>query len=242
MPYTLCVITYAWRRLHTNPSDWIKIKGLLKQSLYFLAPQTGLEPVTLRLTVWCSLISIIFHTSINFQKWLKTRSFWVSYKINNVYYLTYVYRFCSQFCSQNNFRDFKLEPMTIRKIHMCSYINWALCFSSFDVIFFSSRVSVCCRTFRYVPLLPLSHGCLCTDLFDAYWLFSTFRKQRRITEIHAELFIFNIAVRLPCNRFVMLPRQSPFFGSSVLFPSFLLQVVFRYNFLSQKQYYVIFIA
>ena len=26
MPYTLCVITYALRRLHTNPSDWIKIK------------------------------------------------------------------------------------------------------------------------------------------------------------------------------------------------------------------------
>ena len=24
------------------------------------------------------------------------------------------------------------------------------------------------ETFRYVPLLPLSHGCLCTDLFDGY--------------------------------------------------------------------------
>ena len=89
----------------------------------FMAPIVGLEPTTLRLTVWCSLISIIFHTSINFQKCLKTRGFWMTYKINNVYYLTYVYRFCSQFCSQNNFRDFKLEPMTIRKIHMCSYIN-----------------------------------------------------------------------------------------------------------------------
>ena len=88
-----------------------------------LAPIVGLEPTTLRLTVWCSLISIIFHTSINFQKCLKTRGFWMTYKINNVYYLTYVYRFCSQFCSQNNFRDFKLEPMTIRKIHLCSYIN-----------------------------------------------------------------------------------------------------------------------
>ena len=47
--------------------------------------------------------------------------------------------------------------------HSC---NLALCFSSFDVI--SSRVSVCCRTFCYVPLLSLSHGCLCTDLFDGY--------------------------------------------------------------------------
>ena len=46
----------------------------------------------------------------------------MSYKINNVYYLTYVYRFCSQFCSQNNFTVFKAEPTTIRKIHLCSYI------------------------------------------------------------------------------------------------------------------------
>ena len=44
----------------------------------------------------------------------------------------------------------------------------ALCFSSFDVIFISSRVSVCCRTFRCVPLLSLSHGCLYTHLFDGY--------------------------------------------------------------------------
>ena len=31
MTYTLCVITYALRRLHTNPSDWKKI----------LAPKSG---------------------------------------------------------------------------------------------------------------------------------------------------------------------------------------------------------
>ena len=49
--------------------------------------------------------------------------------------------------------------------HSC---NLALYFSKFDVIFISSRVSVCCRTFRYVPLLSLSHGCLCTHLFDGY--------------------------------------------------------------------------
>ena len=38
-------------RLHTNPSDWIKIKHLSKQVLYFLPPQTGLEPVTPTLAV-----------------------------------------------------------------------------------------------------------------------------------------------------------------------------------------------
>ena len=37
MTYTLRVITYALRRLHTNPSDWIKIKHLSKQVLYFLS-------------------------------------------------------------------------------------------------------------------------------------------------------------------------------------------------------------
>ena len=30
------------------------------------------------------------------------------------------------------------------------------------------NIAVCCRTFRYVPQLPLSHGRLCTDLFDGY--------------------------------------------------------------------------
>ena len=35
--------TYAYRRLHTNPSDWIKIKHLSKQVLYFLASRTDLD-------------------------------------------------------------------------------------------------------------------------------------------------------------------------------------------------------
>ena len=107
-----------------NIEKWIiqtKIRPLWRTD-FRLAHIVGLEPTTLRLTVCCSLISIIFHTSINFQKRLKTRGFWMTYKINNVYYLTYVYRFCSQFCSQNNFTVFKAEPTTIRKIHMCSYI------------------------------------------------------------------------------------------------------------------------
>ena len=125
----------------------------------------------------------------------------MSYKINNVYYLTYVYRFCSQFCSQNNFRDFKLEPMTIRKIHMCSYINWALCFSSFDVIFFSSRVSVCCRTFRYVPLLPLSHGCLCTDLFDGYQITKFFQKN---TETYVSISLRIYHCWFSCLNFIVV--------------------------------------
>ena len=59
---------------------------------------------------------------VSCEKPFKTRGFWMTYKINNVYYLTYVYRFCSQFCSQNTFAILKEEPMTIRKIHMCSYI------------------------------------------------------------------------------------------------------------------------
>ena len=99
-----------------------KVKSRTLSHSGFLAPQTGLEPVTLRLTVCCSLISIIFHASINFQKRLKTRGFWVSCKINTIYYSPYVYRFCSQICSQNNFTVLKAEPMTIRKIHLCSYI------------------------------------------------------------------------------------------------------------------------
>ena len=33
-------------RLHTNPSDWIKIKHLLKQVLYFLEQGTGIEPAS----------------------------------------------------------------------------------------------------------------------------------------------------------------------------------------------------
>ena len=110
--------------LKNTKNPW-KIKGfrvLFLSWTRFVAPQTGLEPVTLRLTVCCSLISIIFHASINFQKRLKTRGFWVSCKINTIYYSPYVYRFCSQICSQNNFTVLKAEPMTIRKIHLCSYI------------------------------------------------------------------------------------------------------------------------
>ena len=30
-------ITYAYRRLHTNPSDWIKNKALREEVLYFLS-------------------------------------------------------------------------------------------------------------------------------------------------------------------------------------------------------------
>ena len=52
MSYMLRVITYAWR-LHTNPSDWIKIKHFIRSAL-FLAPPVGLEPTTLRLTAACS--------------------------------------------------------------------------------------------------------------------------------------------------------------------------------------------
>ena len=36
MPYTLRVITFAYRRLHTNPSDWIKNKTVRRLS-YFLS-------------------------------------------------------------------------------------------------------------------------------------------------------------------------------------------------------------
>ena len=35
MPYTLCMITYAYRRLHTNLSDWIKIKDFRRSPLFF---------------------------------------------------------------------------------------------------------------------------------------------------------------------------------------------------------------
>ena len=45
MPYTLRVITCAYRRLHTNPSDWIKNKTVRRLSC-FLAPPAGLEPAT----------------------------------------------------------------------------------------------------------------------------------------------------------------------------------------------------
>ncbi len=44
MPYTLHVITYAYRRLHTNPSDWIKKEKLFQASL-FLGPTLKMEPV-----------------------------------------------------------------------------------------------------------------------------------------------------------------------------------------------------
>ena len=44
MPYTLRVITCAYRRLHTNPSDWIKNKTVRRLS-YFLVLVTGIEPV-----------------------------------------------------------------------------------------------------------------------------------------------------------------------------------------------------
>ena len=43
MPYTLRVITYALRRLHTNPSDWIKNKTVRRLS-YFLEAPPGFEP------------------------------------------------------------------------------------------------------------------------------------------------------------------------------------------------------
>ena len=39
------LITYALRRLHTNPSDWIKNKTVRRLS-YFLELLTGIEPVT----------------------------------------------------------------------------------------------------------------------------------------------------------------------------------------------------
>ena len=45
MLYTLRVITCAYRRLHTNPSDWIKIKTS-KEVLYFLAALLGPRPRT----------------------------------------------------------------------------------------------------------------------------------------------------------------------------------------------------
>ena len=54
VPYAFGNYIHAEAWLHTNPSDWIKIKHLSKQVLYFLAPQTGLEPVTPRLTAACS--------------------------------------------------------------------------------------------------------------------------------------------------------------------------------------------
>ena len=44
MPYTLRVITYAYRRLHTNPSDWIK-KERSENFVLFLEAPTGFEPV-----------------------------------------------------------------------------------------------------------------------------------------------------------------------------------------------------
>ena len=44
MPYTLRVITYAYRRLHTNPSDWIK-KERSDNFVLFLEAPTGFEPV-----------------------------------------------------------------------------------------------------------------------------------------------------------------------------------------------------
>ena len=56
-----------------------------------------------------------------------------------------------EFCSQNYFAILKEELKTIKKIHLCSYINWALYFSSFDVTFIISRF-------------------LGTDLFDGYVL------------------------------------------------------------------------
>ena len=42
--YTLRVITFASRRLHTNPSDWIKKEPRYCEAL-FLVRETGLEPV-----------------------------------------------------------------------------------------------------------------------------------------------------------------------------------------------------
>ena len=59
--------------------------------------------------------------------------------------------FAVNFAVKNYFAILKEELTTIRKIHICSYINWALCFSSFDVTFNISR-------------------CLGTDFFDGYAL------------------------------------------------------------------------
>ena len=50
MTYTLRVITYAYRRLHTNPSDWIKIKDYRSSPLFFGSPvqkRTGEKPLIL---------------------------------------------------------------------------------------------------------------------------------------------------------------------------------------------------
>ena len=34
MPYTLCVITFALQRLHTNPLDWIKKEQVFQLALF----------------------------------------------------------------------------------------------------------------------------------------------------------------------------------------------------------------
>ena len=42
--------TYAYRRLHTNPSDWIKIKHFRRSALFFGSPvqkRTGEKPLIL---------------------------------------------------------------------------------------------------------------------------------------------------------------------------------------------------
>ena len=43
-------ITYAYRRLHTNPSNWIKIKDFRRSALFFVSPvrkRTGEKPLIL---------------------------------------------------------------------------------------------------------------------------------------------------------------------------------------------------
>ena len=59
MPYTLCVITYAYRRLHTNPSDWIKNKTVRRLSYFLEAPprielgNKGFADLCLTAWLWC---------------------------------------------------------------------------------------------------------------------------------------------------------------------------------------------
>ena len=72
MPYAFGDYIRAEAWLNTNPSDLIKIKHLLLQMLYFLAPQTGLEPVTPRLTAACSTdwaIKAKYRTTLEKLRW-----------------------------------------------------------------------------------------------------------------------------------------------------------------------------
>ena len=65
MPYACGDYILAYARLHTNPSDWIKIKHFRRSAL-FLAPLAGLEPATCGLTVrrstdWAKEESLCWH-------------------------------------------------------------------------------------------------------------------------------------------------------------------------------------